>query len=77
MMFPGLPLGRSAPWVLGGVSAALIGLGAWQGDRPLLLLGGVGLLAVLVAFPLSSAVMGERPDDGEAGPGANGENDRS
>lgn len=53
---PALPLGRGLPWVLAGVGALLILWGLLAGERETVLAGVVGVLAVLVAFPLASAV---------------------
>lgn len=63
LLFPALPLGRFAPWLLGGLAAVLLIVGLWRGPRELALLGVVGLVAVLVAFPLASLLLGRRPDD--------------
>lgn len=60
---PALPLGRAAPWVLGAVAAVLLLLGLWRGNGELALLGVVGLAGVVVAFPLSSLLLGRRPHD--------------
>ncbi len=56
MACPVLPLGRWLPWVLAGVGAALILWGAATADRETVLAGVVGVVAVLVAFPLGSLV---------------------
>ncbi len=53
---PALPLGRWLPWVLAVVGALLILWGLLTGDRETVLAGVVGVVAVLVAFPLGSLV---------------------
>ncbi len=53
---PALPLGRWLPWVLAAVGALLIAWGLLAGDRETVLAGAVGVVAVLVAFPLGSLV---------------------
>ncbi|MBE0607947.1 MAG: hypothetical protein IH609_01065 [Dehalococcoidia bacterium] len=53
---PTLPLGRWLPWVLAAVGALLIAWGLLRGDRETVLAGVVGVVAVLVAFPLGSLV---------------------
>jgi hypothetical protein len=53
---PALPLGRWLPWVLVAVSAALILWGIGRNDRETVLAGVIGVLGVLVAFPLGSLV---------------------
>ncbi len=53
---PALPLGRLLPWVLATVGALLIAWGLLRDDRETVLAGVVGVVAVLVAFPLGSLV---------------------
>ncbi len=53
---PALPLGRWLPWVLALIGALLIAWGLLRGDRETVLAGVVGVVAVLVAFPLGSLV---------------------
>ena len=53
---PALPLGGWLPWVLAAVGALLIAWGLLAGDRETVLAGAVGVVAVLVAFPLGSLV---------------------
>lgn len=53
---PALPLGRWLPWVLAAVGVLLIAWGLLRDDRETVLAGVVGVVAVLVAFPLGSLV---------------------
>lgn len=53
---PALPLGRWLPWVLAVVGALLIAWGLLRGERETVLAGVVGVVAVLLAFPLGSLV---------------------
>jgi hypothetical protein len=64
MLLPALPLGRRAPWVLGVIAAAALGWGLWQGDTGYIALGGVGLVGVVVAFPLAGLLLTAPSEDG-------------
>lgn len=66
---PPLPFGRRLPWVGGALGLIAAAYGAVAGDRALLLLGVFIAVAVIVAFPLASAIMGA-PHDDEAAPPA-------
>lgn len=56
---PVLPVPRHyLPWILGALSILLIGSGLLFDEGGATLLGAVGLLATLVAFPLARLLLG-------------------
>ena len=57
-----LPLGSLAPWVLAGCAALLAVMGWLTGNREMVILAGVAVLAFVVAFPLARLLMGKHDD---------------
>lgn len=53
---PILPFGRWLPWALAAVGGALVARGVVTGDREMVLAGVIGLVGVVVAFPLASVL---------------------
>lgn len=69
LLLPAFPGGRAMPWVLLGVSAAVLVAGFIRGDGATMAVGGVGLAGVVVGFPLARIVAGKPPpSDGADGP---------
>ncbi len=68
LLFPAIPAGRGLPWLLGGLSGAVLATGLLTSHGEAALLGGVGLAATVVGFPLARLVLGgpEAPQDGDA-----------
>ena len=62
---PILPLGSLAPWVLVGCAVLLAVIGWLTGNREMVILAAVAVLAFVVAFPLARLLMGkqERPPE--------------
>lgn len=66
MRRPILPLGSAAPAVLAICAAALAVFGWVTNNREMLVLGGVAVVAFVVAFPLARLLLGS--DDGDEPP---------
>jgi len=68
-LLPAFPHPRLLPWVLGAAAAAALVLGIVTGRDEAALLGGIGLGAVVVGYPLARLVLGPgepaAPDDAE------------
>jgi hypothetical protein len=60
---PTLPFGRWLPWALAAIGGALVARGAVNGDRETVLAGVIGLVGVIVAFPLASLLTRHRQPD--------------
>ena len=57
LLLPAVPLGRKAPWILAGVSMAVLTYGLVAGERTTVAVGIIGLAGVIVAFPLARLVL--------------------
>ena len=73
-LFPALPLGKRAPWVLLGIALAVLVTGFLIGDTPTMAVGGIGLGALIVAYPLA-AFLAPTPAPDEEPQGNAGEPD--
>ncbi|MCC6958472.1 MAG: hypothetical protein IT301_01375 [Dehalococcoidia bacterium] len=58
MRRPILPLGSAAPWVLALCAALLAVIGWFTGNREMVILAGIGVLAFVVGFPLARLLIG-------------------
>ena len=62
LLFPAFPRTGALPWVLGGVSLAVVGFGLVSGDGTATTVGAVGLGGCIVAFPVARLLLGAGPD---------------
>ncbi len=60
---PILPLGSAAPWVLALCAALLAVIGWFTGNREMVILAGIGVLAFVVGFPLARLLIGSSSSD--------------
>ena len=57
LLFPAFPQKRALPWILGGISAAVIITGLITGDATTLTIGAIGAAGCIIAFPLSALLL--------------------
>ena len=63
---PIIPFGTKGPWVLAAVALALLVYGVITGSTGLIVIGAIGAVGLLVAFPLAELLLGrERDPDAE------------
>ena len=60
LLFPAFPQKRALPWILGGISAAVIVTGLVIGDATMLTIGAIGAAGCVIAFPLSAFLLKDR-----------------